>query len=1074
MLRAVIERPVSVMIGTLTLVMIGFFSLLKLPVSLLPTLERPRLVVTVRDADRSREDLARNVVEPLERRLLSLPGVLEIHGTIEDGRCRLALDTEWQTDVDRLRIDAERRLAEVTGLGLDELVVRLEAGDREPILQIAVFGGRSAAERTIFADKVLIPELGRLPGAGRLERVGGASRRAVVRPRAAALAARGLTAEDLVTRLREIGRTQPAGSLRDGGQVRPLVLREAATSTAELGARRLPGAGEDGAGADPGPSLREVADVRLEEVPDASIFRIDSWDGVLVEVHRAPGANAVLLARAARKVVDELDDRGLASGGPRLEILRDASEEVVDALTNLALAAFCGLLLGTVVLRWMLGSWRPTLALSVVVPASIVAAFGAFYLWDVSLDIVSLAGLALAAGMLVDNSIVVLEAIASARARREADGEASTDSASVADGASMADDADPVVDGTRQIALALVASFLTTAVAFLPLIYLQGLARAFFGVQAFAIVTSLAVSLVLSLSLTPVLAGRPSLRGRPARAVGMGQEVERRSLRLLGALAGRAKPSKANAGRSPGRSLYLRWLDRALARPWLVIAATVVLLAVVASLVPSLRRELVPPGSSRTLRVELELPEGLDREAALERLERLEAGAPRAGRVSTILRRHDPLRRDSAEDSGQAEIELELSPAARLPRTHARLAETLASQPGVRGEIMVRRGAVAAAVERSARRLEIEVSAATQPRAEELARRVEEAISAAAPGAELRPASFRSRGRPRPSIVLEWDAWRLAQLDADPARLSGQVRSALGGFYAGRLDAEGVEPEILVEATSPGELRLLPVRPGATPASDDSRSGNAPQVLPLEALANVEQRLRPPPLERRDGRPALRLELVGVSGRSATLGPARLEEILATVPLALDERVRLVGQVHELRRSFGQLRLALALALVLVFLTVAALYESLTLPLVVMTTVPVAAAGALGTLMLSGQSLNVMSFLGIILLAGIVVNNAIVLVHRIEQLGAAGRRALDAVREAAGERYRPILMTTLTTLLGMAPLAALGGQGVELRRALAVAVAGGLVTALFATLFVVPVLHRALVRRPPGGEPGLT
>jgi len=155
----------------------------------------------------------------------------------------------------------------------------------------------------------------------------------------------------------------------------------------------------------------------------------------------------------------------------------------------------------------------------------------------------------------------------------------------------------------------------------------------------------------------------------------------------------------------------------------------------------------------------------------------------------------------------------------------------------------------------------------------------------------------------------------------------------------------------------------------------------------------------------------------------------------------------------------------LILALVLVFLTVAALYESLTVPLVVMTTVPVAAAGALGVLWLSGQSLNVMSFLGLILLAGIVVNNAIVLVHRIEQLHGAGSAPLAAIREAAAERYRPILMTTLTTLLGMIPLAALGGEGIELRRALAVAVSGGLLSSLFAALVVVPVLYQVLVRR---------
>ena len=271
-----------------------------------------------------------------------------------------------------------------------------------------------------------------------------------------------------------------------------------------------------------GVTLGEVANVAMEDVPDAGVFRWNGAPGVLVEVHRAPGANAVLLARAARRTVAELSPRA-ADGpvAPLLKVVRDASREVTAALTGLATAAALGLLLGTLVLRFMLGSWRPTAALAVVVPASIVAAFGGFHLWDVSLDVVSLAGLALAAGMLIDNSIVVLEAIESAR-RQDPPEEW------------------PELAGTRQISMALVASFLTTAVVFLPLIYLQGLARAFFGVQAFAIVTSLLVSLALSLSLTPMLArrrlSRPGMAAAKLRSAG--------KLPIIGNIAPFASPAR--------------------------------------------------------------------------------------------------------------------------------------------------------------------------------------------------------------------------------------------------------------------------------------------------------------------------------------------------------------------------------------------------------------------------------------------------------------------------------------------------------------------------------------------------
>ncbi len=998
MLRAILDRPVSVTIGTLALVVIGFFSLLRLPVSLLPTLERPRLQVTVRDADRSREELLQLVAEPLERRFLSLRGVLEVASSVDDGLCRLTLETEWQTDVDRLRIDAERRLAEVSGLGLDEFEIVVEAGDRRPILEIAVAGGSSAYDRTVFAEEVLIPELGRLGGAGRLRRFGGAQVRPVVRPNAAALAARGLTASDVVDRLSNLGQSRPTGQARDGGRVRPMILREGARTLDELRSTVL---------GDAGTALGDVAGVALEEVADSSHFRWGGEDAVLVELHRAPGANAVLLAREARRALADLAARterassslGRRGTGLRLEVARDSSLEVVESLAQLGLAGLLGLVLGTLVMRFMLGSWRPTLALMAVVPASLVAAFGGFYLWDVSLDIVSLAGLALAAGMLVDNSVVVLEAIETSRAhgRRR-----------------------PVLDGTRQIALALAASFLTTAVVFVPLVYLRGLARAFFGVQAFAIVTALAVSLVLSLTLTPVLSRR------------FGQRAEA-------------------AGRSPGRRLYLALLDAALARPWLVIAATLALLAAGAALVPALPRELVPRGESRVLAVEYRLPPALDGEAiaarAAEVEERLTAAAAGPESAISLYRGDDGERRIAAGEAERGYLEFVYPDGAALEGARASLVRELARLPGVAADVRARRGAVAAALERSRSRVEVEASATTPRRADRLGERLVAFLRAEA-GVESSPVGGRGAGGARPAFVLQWDAFRFAQLEADPEPLTRQVEAALGGFFSGRVEIDGVEPEILVETTRPADPRLLPVRPSAD------------GVVPLAAVAAVERRLEPPALERRNGRPAVRFAL-----NPTALSPDKVAALLERMPLALDEEVRLVGQAQELQRSFTQLKWALVLALVLVFLSVAAMYESLAMPLVVMTTVPVAAAGALGVLELGGQSLNVMSFLGLILLAGIVVNNAIVLVHRIEQRRAAGAEAVDAIREAAAERYRPILITTVTTLLGMIPLAALGGEGIELRRALALAVSGGLVTSLFAALFVVPVLHRALVRR---------
>ncbi len=1006
MIRRAIERPVSTLLGALTVVVLGVFSLLRLPVALLPALERPGLEITATAPGSGREEVLARITRPLEQRLAAIPGVTSVRSSTDDGRAQVRVESEWQTDPDRLRIEAERRMAGLDVPGLT-LAVELVAGDAEPIVEVAVFdgskadglkaggseGGGSGAARTAFARDVLAPELARLEGAGKIELLGLAPLHPVVRPRAAALAARGLTPADLVARLKPVGTAIAAGRARAGAAVRPLLVREDALSLDALRAVRLAGPRGESV-------LGDVAAVALEEVRDASFFRLDGREGTLVRVFRAPEANAVALAARVRERAGELARR--ASSGLRVEVVEDRSAEVVAALREMGLAALLGLALGIAVLRVLLGRWRPTLALAVVVPASMLATFSAFHLCGVPLDVVSLAGLALAAGMLVDSSIVVLEAIETARAQRQSEPET------------------PEVTGTRQIAKPVIAGFFTTAVVFLPLLYLQGLARAFFGAQAFAIVASLAASLLFSLTVTPVLARDTGRQGPPA-------------------------------GRTPGRAHYLRLLDRFLARPALPVTAALAATAVAVLAALFLPHELVPAAATRDLVVRYRLAPDLAPEAARRQGEAVEARAAEILRGShaerlTVQPAAAGTSPGSAEETGR--ITLRFPDAASAAQAQGTLRGALARLPGVEVWIAPRPSAFAAALEKAGRRLEVVASAATPERAGALARRAADRLR----GAGLREATLR-RERGREALLLAWDVPRLAALGADRDRLEEQVREALADQEAGRVRIPGTQPEIVVLPTAQEDPALLPV---AVAASDRGAAG----VYPLGALARLRVGVRPPALEREGGLPAVRLAFESAGPEKGGLGQRDPEALLRGVARAADEEVSPGGQALELRRAFGQLRLALALSLLLVFLVVAALYESLRTPLVVMTTVPVALGGALALLALTGQTLNILSFLGLILLAGIVVNNAIVLVHRIEDHRRAGSPLDAAVRRAGEERYRPILMTTLATVAGMLPLALLGGAGVELRRSLALAVIGGMSLSTFASLLLVPVLYR--------------
>lgn len=979
-LRQAVERPVSTLIGAVTLVVLGTFSLLRLPVSLLPELERPRLEISIAAEGRAREEVLDRLTRPVERRLAALAGVTSVRTWTGDGLLRARVESEWQTDADRLRIEAERLLADLedpAGALGGSMSIELATGDAEPIVEVAVLsgvGGASGASRTAFAVRLLVPELARLDGAGRIETVGLTPLHTVVRPRAAALAARGLTPADLVERLRPMGVSLPAGRVRAGSAVRPLLVREEVASLDALRAVRV--SGPDGQS-----FLGDVARVGLEEVEDGTFFRLDGEEGVLVRVFRAPEANAVALARSVRERVGELAER--TRSGPRPQVVSDRSGEVVDALRELGMAALIGIALGAAVLRILLGRWRPTLAMMVVVPASLLTSFAGFHLAGASLDVVSLAGLALAAGMLVDSAIVVLESIETARA---------------------SGDPTPAVTGTQEIALPVIASFLTSAVVFLPLIYLQGLARAFFGVQAFAIVVSQAASLLFSLTVTPVMSGN---RG--------------------------GAPARQDRGRSPGRRAYLSLLERALTHPTItVLAGTATALVAVLALAV-LPRELVPDAAAKELVVRYRLAPDLSPEAA----RRMGEKVVRQVTGGSVLAVQLP-QEDRREETGR--VVLSFADAGEATRARKSLAASLSRLPDVEVWVEPRTSAFVEPIERAGRRLEVVATAATPERAAALAGKVRERLA----DTSLREVTAR-RNRPQPALLLTWDATRLAELGADRGRIEEQVRQGLGEQTAGRIRMDGVEPEVLVRS-SDQDPDLLPV---STKPAVIAGAGTT-NVVPLRALARVDPGVRPAVLERLDGRPAERLVFEG-----SMEGESRDPEALLS-----GLQVMLQGQALELRRAFSQLRLALALSLLLVFLTVAALYESFRLPLVIMATVPVALGGALGLLAITGQTLNVLSFLGLILLAGVVVNNAIVLVHRIHERAARGEVLDEAIRAAARERYRPILMTTATTIAGMLPLALLPGEGVELQRALAITVIGGMVTSTFASLVLVPVLYR--------------
>lgn len=1013
MIRHALARPVSTLIAAATLVTVGVFSLYHLPISFLPEIQRPRLELTLRAEGRSQEELLHGLTIPLERRLAAAAGVLSVRSDTGDEIARILLEADWQADPERLLMDVSRRVEYGGDFIPDEKTLILQETESSPLVEVAVLGGESAAARTSFIRQVLLPDLARVQGTGHIETIGLMPLHVVVRPYSAALAARGITAVDVIERLRSVGAPVSAGLVQAGAEVHPMVVLDRIESVEDLGRVRVSTPG--------GPAfLRDLAQISLEEISDGTSFALDGEQGALIRIYRAPGANAVALSQRLRYRVEELQHR--ATGEPRLEIVTDRSRDVVSALYGMGLAAFSGMLLGTLMLRFMLGTMRPTFALAVVIPASILTSFSAFHFWGVPLNVISIAGLALASGMLVDNSIIVLESIESARARG---------------------DNNPRLAGTRQIAPAVVASTVTTIVVFLPLLYLRGLPRAFFGEQAFAIVSALAASLIFSLTLTPVLTSR--------RKVAIHQ-------------------------RSPGLAFFRVLFNLAMNRPAFILLGGGVLIAASLTSALLLPRALFPASREPVLRVTYQLPPQLGPEKAeglaisVETTVRRIAQRQSVGSIFAI--REYPLENPNTglwtRRSPGGTIDIELRDTLVIDNLRDELERAVTSLPDIHARVEPRPSAFLESAGGWNAGLEILVTAPDERRVEALVERVSERV---AQTTGVRPSAGETNEQ-LPVLTINWDELRLAKLGLAMPPLEAQLKASLRRTIAGFVSITDVSPEILVDGNLPRNLGLVPVGPVTTDIANANvaRQARAPtirsnesRVVPLRSLAGFEAGVRPAMAYRENGRAAQRL-VVDEATAAAGLDALSLSRLLAEVDVAADESVGVVGEALDVQRSFGQLGLALGLSLLLVFLTLAAVYESLVLPLLIMTTVPAAAGGAMTALALSGQSLNLMSFMGLILLGGIVVNNAIVLLYRVEQLRRAGVAELAALKTAAAERYRPIIMTTATTMIAMLPLALLGGEGVELRRALATAVLGGLVTATFASLFLVPALHLLIER----------
>ncbi len=1006
LLRGILRRPVAVLVASLAVLVVGVISFLHVPIQMFPDgFEERNLSVEAWLREASPEEAERHVAIPLEESLGTVPGILTMSTACSPSRVEIALKLARDADPGLVEREVRDRVARVQPDLPDDVTrvnVRRFGPQDMPVVWFSVSGDVDRLELSDFMEEVVLPRLEALEGVARASARGLVKRTVRIWLDKEEVARRRIDLRELLGRLRGDNVSTDVGSVSEGG--RKVFLRATMEFASLDELRAFP--------VEAGLTLGQIATILVEPILDQGWGRFNGNAVIGGSVHKTSGSNSVDTCARVRALFADLTANHPRARGLVIRPFFDQGREIENALGTLIDNSWQGGLLAMGVLYAFFRRMRMTLLVAAAIPLSLTMAVTLLYLGGSSLNMITMMGLTLAVGMLIDNAIVVVESILR---RREA-GDAPPEAAG---------------RGTGEVALAVVTSTLTTLVVFLPVIFLTDDANARLlmgslgGPIAFALLASLAVALVL------IPLGSIHLR---RRAEGPPPP----------------SPELGPAGRG-FRGAFGRVLGRALRNRFAVVVLALVFLASASIPFTRARRQQSMGHGGSAVRVSLRFPRHYsmaDADAAMRLYETHVSNLREALELEGIYAHFDKRsaflmawKRRRAQASLDEIREAVRKDWPRVPGVRTSLeAMSLEEKTTVtlEGEDPVALEATMAAMRARLERLPS----------------VAEVVGAEADGTqELR-------------VSVDRDALDRMEVDVDAVRAT--VGWILRGASLRDYTGEGRSLPLIVEldpeqAGDVADLAqvLVPTRRG---------------MVPLPSVTTAEVRRAPISLTREDGR---RVGGVTVTGRpgDARAFHAAVQAAVAAVPMPPGVRFRVGGAWNELQSTFRNLADAAILSIVLVFLLTGVLFEALLLPLAVLFAIPPAFAGSVWALHLLDKPIDELAYLGFILLAGVVVNNGIVLVDRVQQLRRAGMPLRAAVVAAGRDRLRPVLMTSLTTMVGLLPMALGGGGGEGIQYdTLATAVIGGLAASTVMTLFLVPVaftlfhnlslsLRRAMQRR---------
>lgn len=1013
-----VKYPVSVLMLTLAVCLLGTISYNKLGTDLFPDLKNPSLYVEVKSGQRPPEEVEKLVAQQIESNAARQQGVQSVYSISRVGYAKITVEYSWDQDMDAAFLDLQRALSTLSQSdNVDELNVTRYDANASPIMTIALSHDeiKDMNELRKIAENYMRNELVRVDGIADIQLSGQEKAIVEISTDPYMLEAFGLSASDIASKITSLNQNVSGGTISDNDiqytvkgvnlinsveDIENIIVafKENTSSTSNASSQSSTGSSKPKAPI----YLKDVATVSIRNQEPENIARYNGERCLGISIYKENKYNTV---DAVENLLAKIEDFQKSMPGYDFHIINNQGDFIGSSIKEVKDSALMGILLAVIILYLFLRRINMTLIVSVSIPISIIATFNLMYFNGLSINIMTLGGLALGAGMLVDNAIVVMENIF----RNMEENHLSPSEAAIR--------------GTSEVAGAITASTLTTIVVFLPIVYLQGAAGELFKEQAWTVSFSLLSSLFVSILFIPMLVSKlirkkDTLKSHAITIKGFGNFV--------------------------GRILKVKYA---------VIITALILMVVSYLMLPFIGMEFMPKAESKSFSVFINMEPGTRLKSTDNAMATIEDAARSLGGddIEWIYTQVGPSNLESTsggklESENQAQVTVKIKKNSKLDADYfiTNINENYQLPEGV--EISYEKGesALQSILGTEGAPLVIEVKGEELDELNSLCSGIKEKITGI-PGIYDIKTSMELGA---PEVNIKVDRLKSGIYGIDVQTIADQVNKKLNGTEAGTYENKGetIDISIKVPEVSLSEIGQIEITQGD-------------KKYRLAEIADIEITSAPREIDRVNQSRTGKITAMIEKGYTLSHITPSVREKIAEVEFPAKYSAKITGEEEKRQESFGGLGFALFLSILLVYMVMAAQFESLRHPFTILLTIPLAGVGCVWAFLLTGQTLNMMAFIGIIMLAGIAVNSSIILVDAINRLKAEGHPLEEAIKMAAQHRVRPIIMTSATTILALLPMCFGFGEGASLRSPMALAVIGGLLTSTVMTLVVIPCVY---------------